>query len=178
METFESEGKYYSNQSIIGRHVKWSYRQKGDIIRVDDDGLQESSLVWLSELFWLLYQEQRRITQVVQCLIKNRFKSKEKESIRHIDTIAMNGTVPHQTTMFGAIIKVPSALCNSRLLLFLIDWSYEEVASYGSLVGPRPVKTFVMNMTSQNWLTTEEVTRTEWYHDIIISIPKNIDPGN
>ena len=59
----------------------------------------------------------------------------------------------------------------------MIDWSYKEVASYGSLVGPRPVKTFVMNMTSQNWLTTEEVTRTEWYHDIIISIPKNIDPG-
>ena len=31
-------------------------------------------------------------------------------------------------------------------------------------------------MTSQNWLTEAEVTRTEWYHDIVISIPKNIHP--
>ena len=32
-------------------------------------------------------------------------------------------------------------------------WSYNETIVYGSLVGPRPVKTFVMNMTSQKWLT-------------------------
>ena len=32
-------------------------------------------------------------------------------------------------------------------------YSYSQVAEYGRLAGPRPVKTFVMNMTSQNWLT-------------------------
>ena len=33
------------------------------------------------------------------------------------------------------------------------DYRYTELVAYGSLIGPRPVKTFVMNMTSQNWLT-------------------------
>ena len=33
------------------------------------------------------------------------------------------------------------------------DFSYEQVAEYGNLVGLRPVKSFVLNMTSQNWLT-------------------------
>ena len=33
-----------------------------------------------------------------------------------------------------------------------------------------------MNMTSQHWLTEEEVTRTEWYHEIVISLPKKIHP--
>ena len=33
------------------------------------------------------------------------------------------------------------------------DYRFTELIAYGSLVGPRPVKTFVMNMTSQNWLT-------------------------
>ena len=35
--------------------------------------------------------------------------------------------------------------------------SYSQVAEYGRLAGPRPVKTFVMNMTSQNWLTGYEL---------------------
>ena len=33
------------------------------------------------------------------------------------------------------------------------DYKFSETVAYGSLIGPRPVKTFVMNMTSQNWLT-------------------------
>ena len=33
------------------------------------------------------------------------------------------------------------------------DFKYETVAEFGSLIGPKPVKTFVMNMTSQHWLT-------------------------
>jgi len=30
-------------------------------------------------------------------------------------------------------------------------------------------------MTSQHWLTTEHVTRTEWYHELVISVPYNMD---
>ena len=63
-----------------------------------------------------------------------------------------------------------------KLLIELSDWKYEEVASYGSLVGPRAVKTFIMNMTSQNWLTEDDVDRTLWYHEIVISLPKRIHP--
>ena len=54
-------------------------------------------------------------------------------------------------------------------------FAYEQVAEYGSLVGPRPVKTFVMNMTSQHWLTEAEVDRTEWYHELVITLPKEVD---
>ena len=31
-------------------------------------------------------------------------------------------------------------------------------------------------MTSQNWLTEEDVTRTTWWHELVISIPYNYDP--
>ena len=54
-------------------------------------------------------------------------------------------------------------------------FSYEQVAEYGSLVGPRPVKTFVLNMTSQHWLTENEVDRPVWYHDLLITLPKTVD---
>ena len=85
------------------------------------------------------------------------------------------------------------------------DYRYTELVAYGSLIGPRPVKTFVMNMTSQNWLTgkishkmkfilylesnfsthirtyirtlEEDVTRTEWFHEVVIALPKNIHPA-
>ena len=31
-------------------------------------------------------------------------------------------------------------------------------------------------MTSQHWLTEADVDRTEWYHDVVITLPKDIDP--
>ena len=37
-------------------------------------------------------------------------------------------------------------------------------------------KTFIVNMTSQHWLTEADVDRTEWYHDVVITLPKDIDP--
>ena len=40
------------------------------------------------------------------------------------------------------------------------DYKFSETVAYGSLIGPRPVKTFVMNMTSQNWLTGNSCIRT------------------
>ena len=40
------------------------------------------------------------------------------------------------------------------------DYKFSETVAYGSLIGPRPVKTFVMNMTSQNWLTGNAFIRT------------------
>ena len=54
-------------------------------------------------------------------------------------------------------------------------FTYEQVAEYGSLVGPRPVKTFVLNMTSQHWLTKNDVDRPVWYHDLLITLPKTVD---
>ena len=40
------------------------------------------------------------------------------------------------------------------------DYKFSETVAYGSLIGPRPVKTFVMNMTSQNWLTGNPYVQT------------------
>ena len=40
------------------------------------------------------------------------------------------------------------------------DYKFSETVAYGSLIGPRPVKTFVMNMTSQNWLTGNACTQS------------------
>ena len=93
----------------------------------------------------------------------------------------MNGNARLQTITFGETIKVclfdiTEGFHNRLIFIRISDWKYEEVASYGSLVGPRAVKTFVMNMTSQNWLTEDDVDRTEWYHEIVISLPKKIHP--
>ncbi|CBY10209.1 unnamed protein product [Oikopleura dioica] len=58
------------------------------------------------------------------------------------------------------------------------DYRYEIVAEYDFSENSEfinPVKTFVLNMTSQHWLTTEHVTRTEWYHELVISVPYNMD---
>merc|ERR1712147_195311 len=56
------------------------------------------------------------------------------------------------------------------------DFRYEQIAEYGNLIGLRPVKSFVFNMTSQNWLTERDVSRTEWYHELVVTLPKDIDP--
>jgi len=56
------------------------------------------------------------------------------------------------------------------------DYEYQTVAVYDHRLRPRPTRTIVVNMTSQNWLTEEDVTRTTWWHELVISIPYNYDP--
>jgi len=41
----------------------------------------------------------------------------------------------------------------------------------------RPTRTVIVNMTSQNWLTEKDVTRTLWYHDLVICIPYDYNQG-
>ena len=103
-------------------------------------------------------------------------QNQRQESILRTDMTVMNGNAHLWTITFGEIIKVCLFEINKGFQFRISDWKYEEVASYGSLVGPRAVKTFVMNMTSQNWLTEDDVDRTEWYHEIVISLPKKVHP--
>ena len=35
----------------------------------------------------------------------------------------------------------------------------------------------LVDMVSQNWLTLEEVDRTEWRHWLVIAIPEEVSPG-
>jgi len=55
------------------------------------------------------------------------------------------------------------------------DYEYKVDAVYDHPDHPKPVRTIIVNMTSQNWLTTEDVTRTLWWHELIISIPYDYD---
>ena len=55
------------------------------------------------------------------------------------------------------------------------DYKYSVDAVYDHPLELRPTRTIIVNMTSQNWLTEEEVTRTLWWHEMIISIPYDYD---
>ena len=56
------------------------------------------------------------------------------------------------------------------------DYSYKTVAVYDHRLALKPTRTLIVNMTSQNWLTEADVTRTLWYHELVICIPYNYDP--
>ena len=51
------------------------------------------------------------------------------------------------------------------------DYDFSFLAIYDHPEESKPTRTIIVNMTSQNWLTKEDVDRTLWYHELIISIP-------
>lgn len=50
-------------------------------------------------------------------------------------------------------------------------YQWKEIASYPFPGG----KTFILDMTSQTFLTTNEVNRTEWKHWLMIAVPDKVD---
>jgi PhoPQ-activated pathogenicity-related protein len=54
-------------------------------------------------------------------------------------------------------------------------YEFKTVAIYDHRFQKRPVRTIVVNMTSQHWLTTDEVSRTLWWHEMAITIPYDFD---
>ena len=45
------------------------------------------------------------------------------------------------------------------------------------LVGVEDVDVYYLNMTSQKWLDESIVTRSIWYHEVYVTVPKSINPS-
>ena len=74
----------------------------------------------------------------------------------HTDMTVKNLNAHHWMIMYGVIMMV-RATKKKKLFIIIIAYEYEEIINYGSLTGRRQVKTYILNMTSQHWLTEGKV---------------------
>jgi hypothetical protein len=52
-------------------------------------------------------------------------------------------------------------------------YSWEILETNSSALGGT---TYIVNMTSQYWLTENEVNRNLWWHELVVAIPDEYDP--